>query len=301
MSEDQGSESIYRAPESETSVAPVGDQMAAFVGPRYESFYADKFAKFERGGSASWNWPAFFLTAFWLLYRKMWAYGLSYWFLLPIVLATLATVVAFTVSDPVNSLIAFNIIYYGIYSVLSLIIVPMYANRLYYRHAQKKMARVALRFPSPDQQALELARAGGTSNVVLIILPLILVALIGIIAAISIPAYQDYTVRAQVSEGLNLSSGAKAAVTEYYLDSGELPADNMTAGLEAPRNISGMYVSSVQVQDGVIIVTYGKDAHSIINGETLQLEIDDYDDQIEWVCYSDTIPDKHLPSACRSY
>lgn len=299
MSDQQGSESIYRAPESATSVAPAGDQMAAFVGPRYESYYADKFAKFERGANATWNWPAFFLTAFWLLYRKMWAYGLSYWFLLPLVLATFAGIVAALMSDPGSALLAFNAIYYGLYFIISLIIVPMYANRLYFRHAEKKLARAAIRFPSPDQQSLELARAGGTSNVILIIIPLILVALIGIVAAISIPAYQDYTVRAQVSEGLNLSGGAKAAVEEYYLDSGGMPADNMTAGLEAPRNISGTYVSSVQVENGRVIVTFGNNAHSVISGDSLVYEAEDLGDTLDWYCYSDTIMDKHLPAACR--
>ena len=299
MNEGQGSESIYRAPESETSVAPADDLMAAFVGPRYETFYADKFANFERGASASWNWPAFFLTAFWLLYRKMWAYGLSYWFLLPMVLAMVAGIVAALMSDAGSALIAFNLIYYGAYSIISLVIVPVYANRLYYRHAQKKLARAAIRFPSPDQQALELARTGGTSNVVLIILPIILVALIGMIAAISIPAYQDYTVRAQVAEGLNLAGGARAAVTEYYIDNGEMPVDNLSAGLQPARNISGTYVSSVQVDGGRIIVTYGNDAHNAIDGDSLIYTADDLGDTLSWNCYSDTIAAKHLPAACR--
>ena len=62
---------------------------------------------------------------------------------------------------------------------------------------------------------------------------MIVVAIIGILAAIAIPAYQDYTIRAQVSEGLNLSGAAKAAVTEYFQDQGAFPADNATAGFEA--------------------------------------------------------------------
>lgn len=300
MSEDQNSESIYRAPESDTSVAPVGDQMAAFVGPRYESHYADIFARFERGGSASWHWPAFFVTSIWLLYRKMWAYALSYMFLVPIIFATLAGVVSFGMGDTATALIAFNLIYYGSYLVFGWIIVPIYASRLYYRHARKKMEGVVVRFPSPDQQASELARVGGTSAVALIVLLIFTVFLVGLIAAISIPAYQDYTVRAQVFEGINLSDGAKTAVTEYYQDVRELPADNMTAGLEAPRNINGTFVSSVQVENGDVIVTYGNEAHDLISGETLIMTIDENDgDNITWICYSDTIPGKHLPAACR--
>ena len=72
---------------------------------------------------------------------------------------------------------------------------------------------------------------------------MIVVAIIGILAAIAIPAYQDYTIRAQVSEGLNLSAGAKAAVTEFFQDQGAFPANNVEAGIETPGNILGKYVT----------------------------------------------------------
>src|SRR5210317_1747821 len=83
---------------------------------------------------------------------------------------------------------------------------------------------------------------------------MIVVAIIGILAAIAIPAYQDYTIRAQVSEGLNLSSGAKAAVTEYYMDRGSYPTDNVLAGLSTAASIDGKYVVSVTNALGLITV-----------------------------------------------
>lgn len=303
MSESQGPvdpNSIYRAPESDPSVAPVGDQLSAFVGPKYAEYYAGKFENFERGGSASWNWPAFFIASLWLLYRKMWAYALSYWFLLPMVLAFVAGVVSAGQADTMSALITFNAVYYGCWTILTLILFPMFANRLYFRHAKKKMAKIALRFPDREQQSLELARAGGTSNVVIVVLPIVVIALIGILAAIAIPAYQDYTIRAQVSEGLSLSAGAKAAVAEYYLDVGDVPADNATAGLEQHDRIVGKYVLSVQVQSGDLVVTYGRGAHNIISGKTLTLGlVPEGDGRSSWRCYSDDIADKHLPAACR--
>ncbi len=101
---------------------------------------------------------------------------------------------------------------------------------------------------------------------------MIVVAIIGILAAIAIPAYQDYTIRAQVSEGLNMAAHAKTRVQESYLNRGEAPADRATAGLSpTPTDTSGKYISSVDVVDGVIVVTFGNEVNAVINGLTLTL------------------------------
>ena len=76
---------------------------------------------------------------------------------------------------------------------------------------------------------------------------LVVMAIISILAAIAIPAYQDYTIRSQVTEGLNLASAAKAAVSETFGSNGTWPADNTAAGLSAATDIQGKYVSSVTV------------------------------------------------------
>ena len=131
---------------------------------------------------------------------------------------------------------------------------------------------------------------------------MIVVAIIGILAAIAIPAYQDYTIRAQVSEGLNLAGGAKTAVAEFYQDRGVFPADNNEAGLSAAADINGKYVQSVTVgaADGVVTVLYGVDAHATINGQSITLSAADATGSITWTCLSSgVIQDKHLPAACR--
>lgn len=295
MSEQQGSDSIYRAPSSDTTFNPQGDLLASYVGPKNADYYARKFEQIRSGSSVSWHWPAFFIASFWLLYRKMWLNAFLYWIVLPVTLSVLSVIATMNIGPEAGA-----IVYYGPYFLIAFILLPMFANRLYYRHAQAKADKVASITSSADQQAAELSRIGGTSNIVLVVIPFVLVFVLGVLAAIAIPAYQDYTIRAQVSEGLNLSGGAKAAVSEYYLDRGELPADNTMAGLGPADHISGAYTSSVAVQQGVIVVTYGNEAHAILQDHELVLEPDVTEpDRLQWSCYSPTIAPKHLPAACR--
>jgi type IV pilus assembly protein PilA len=153
---------------------------------------------------------------------------------------------------------------------------------------------------SEQQQSAELARLGGTSNVALVVVPIVLVFIIGILAAIAIPAYQDFTIRAQVSEGLYLAAGAKAAVTDYYKDHGAFPEDNETAGLSGPGALSGKFVTSVVVDDGSVVVTYGGNAHVILTDKTIVLSpAASSTGAVTWDCRSAEIQPRHLPAACR--
>jgi type IV pilus assembly protein PilA len=130
---------------------------------------------------------------------------------------------------------------------------------------------------------------------------MIVVAIIGILAAIAIPAYQDYTIRAQVSEGLSLAGGAKAAVSEYTMDTGRFPTDNPLAGLSAANTITGKYVASVTNALGVLTIAYGPgtSAHQTLSTQSLILSATTNAGSVEWVCRSASIADKHLPAACR--
>lgn len=130
---------------------------------------------------------------------------------------------------------------------------------------------------------------------------MIVVAIIGVLAMIGIPAYIDYTVRAQIAEGLSLSTGAKTAVSEYYLDRGAFPANNLQAGINPPGNIQGKYVSSVTVASDVITVQFGNEANTQIVGESITLTADpSANGSLGWDCGNDGgIPDPNLPRSCR--
>ena len=132
---------------------------------------------------------------------------------------------------------------------------------------------------------------------------MIVVAIIAILAAIAIPAYQDYVVRAQVSEGTSLADGSKTAVAEYYNNFGFFPPTNVSAGVAGSASITGNYVTGLAIGPsgtrGLITVTYGNKANSAIQAKTLLLSPSTLGGSTKWTCSSATIASKYLSSACR--
>jgi type IV pilus assembly protein PilA len=130
---------------------------------------------------------------------------------------------------------------------------------------------------------------------------MIVVAIIGILAAVGLPAYQDYTKRAHVSEGLTLASSAKTAVVEYYASEGRFNPTAGNAGYGLPASISGNAVTSVEVlANGVIQITYnGKVASNAV----LQLQPTDVNGALTWKCTASGVTGgvdaRLLPSSCR--
>ncbi len=135
---------------------------------------------------------------------------------------------------------------------------------------------------------------------------MIVVAIIGILAAIAIPAYSDYTIRAQVSEGITLAGGAKAALSEFTMDRGQFPTNNPEAGISTAASISGKYTASINagVTAGQLVITYGaagSDAHPEIQGDTLMLSAITTAGSVVWACPAalGTVQPKYRPATCR--
>lgn len=147
---------------------------------------------------------------------------------------------------------------------------------------------------------------------------MLVVSIIGILAAVALPAYQDYVNRAKISEGLTLAAPAQKAVAAYYDRWGKLPADNANATLAAPIAFAGRYVSAVEVKLGVVNIAFSNLASKLPDASlTLRPAINKANPTgpLVWVCNSAQVPagfeavgavataavqDKMLPAACRA-
>jgi Tfp pilus assembly major pilin PilA len=271
----------------------------AAVGESKAGYYVPLFYRFDQPGASrvSWNWPALFVPFFWMLYRRMYGLAAAYFLLYPLATLILLAVASAVLGEAIGALVYWLVII-GVW-----IAVPLLANSLYHRHIRKRIDRMSADAPSHEALVQRLiGQASGGAPVVVAIAAVGGVFFIGILAAIAIPAYQDYTIRSQVVEGLSLASSYKAAVAEAYAASQSWPGDIEGSGAQD----SARYVDSIEVSDGTILIRYGKAAHSSIAGHTLSLHPADVQGTVEWSCgyaggdaaQTDVAP-KYLPSACR--
>ena len=130
---------------------------------------------------------------------------------------------------------------------------------------------------------------------------MIVVAIIGILAAIAIPAYQDYIVRSKVSEGLNMAGAAKLAVAETFDSTGVMPTGNTAAGLPGPASIIGSYVASIGVTNGIVNIHYNSSVggNPTANQKVVTLTPESTEGSMKWKCSSSDMPVKYLPANCR--
>ncbi len=129
---------------------------------------------------------------------------------------------------------------------------------------------------------------------------MIVVAIIGVLAAFAIPAYQSYTIRAQVAEGLGLTGPLTLAIASYHNDNGTYPSDNTEAALPPPDAYAGRFVESITIDENVISIEYGNDANALISGHDVTLTATRTGGSVSWTCASGGfIPRSYLPPSCR--
>ena len=236
----------------------------AAVGPKKAEFYVPKFIGFDQPGASklSWNWPAFFFSFYWFLYRRMYATWAIYSLLIPIGIVVTSAILEGSAGGGAGD---------WFYLVVTLGyrfgVIPLLANSFYHQSVQKRIEALRLKVPDAGAQRLVLENTSPTNNIIWIIVPFVMIAILGILAAIAIPAYQTYTIRAQVNEGFLLTSQMKSAVVKKYMSTKSWPVSIDDLSLSQP--MSGRYVAALGVDHGTVSVTYGNRANPLIAGRVL--------------------------------
>jgi len=265
---------------------------SAAIGPKNRDYYLRYFERADAAGKApvSWNWPALFVTFAWLLHRKMWAIAALYYFA-PLVFAMfLGVLVALApmLSGPLA------ILFY----VVVLFAPPMFANALYYRHCRKLIEQTALGPANEQAQLGALAVRGGTSVVGVIVGGVIpAIAVLGILAAIALPAYQDYVIRGKLIASIAAADEAKLAVSEFYGQNHTMPDSLAAAGVTASTTAPGVKGIAFNKGSGTLTITYS--VPQLAGGALLLVPSVDASQNLVWHCTGRDIRERWLPTACR--
>lgn len=124
---------------------------------------------------------------------------------------------------------------------------------------------------------------------------MIAVAIVGILSSLAIPAYKDYLIKSQVSEGLSLAGGAKIYITDFYAQKGRLPETSVEATLPST---TGSFVADLKIEDSIVKITFNQNANRILVGEKVDMTpIITGNNNIKFEC-SSTLPKKYLPANC---
>ena len=269
------------------------ENFRAILGPNNQEYYLQRFEEYEANGKTTigWHWPAFFITFYWLLYRKMWLAALLY-FILPYLCTSVLGVVGSLLGASGTLLVSVG---YLLYILAILLLPPMFANGLYYRHCQSKIRQAEQLHDDRERQLGYLSAKGGTSNIMLFVVLIVgFIAVIGILAAIAIPAYHDYTQRAKMSGVYQSGRAITQELTQYYAEHQALPTDVHELTIPTlPNGVSGVALDS---QQGVLELQLAPSG----SGRTLQFVAHKESNGIlSWRCQSQTIPARSLPQACR--
>lgn len=270
------------------------EQYQAVIGSNQE-YYLKKFLEFDREGKGrpSWHWPAFFVTFYWMLYRKMWRNALLYFVLPYVVLMILGIAAGFmgTAGAPVAGLLYLALMV-GLW-----LVPPLYADALYYNHCRQVIANARQYTSHPHRLYGILSTRGGTSNLLIIIMVAIsFVFLLGILAALAIPAYSNYAMRAKTAQAAALGQKATSAVDHYYQQHHQFPPSMLDTNLTQtlPQGIKAVEIDGQSGQINVVLTGSGSRESAIIFKPVVQVG-----DTIVWGCRGQYIAKVNLPQQCR--
>jgi hypothetical protein len=192
------------------------------MGPKNSDYYLRRFRTIANGGPAPrWHWPACLVTWYWLIYRKMW--GLSFLYLFsPYVLAFAVGGLIAGFGGSERAMAVLPLLLMAVFFTVP----PLFANGWYFRHCQKVMAKIRAQTNSREAYLAALTVKGGSGGAAIIVIgtALVAIAIIGILAAVALPAYQDYTKRAKVADAMVMGRTTAQAVVEFYRQTREIPS-----------------------------------------------------------------------------
>jgi type IV pilus assembly protein PilA len=131
---------------------------------------------------------------------------------------------------------------------------------------------------------------------------LAVMVMVATLFAVAVPAYSDYVARSQTAEGFLLAATVKQSVSDYYAHRGKFPVDNHAAGVPAPEQLMGRYVSRIEVSNGQVLVYFGHDSAKQISGKILHFRPKLHDGAISWFCDKvdeTNIDQPYRPSTCK--
>lgn len=274
---------------SDSPILTDEEALEAVIGDNNTLYYLGRFDRLAHGEGGGWNWPGFLITWYWMLYRKMWVPALIY-FLAPYLMGMLIGGIM-GASPTFGSLVA--LAWFAVW----LIGPGLLANSWYYKHCQSKIRNVRARGGSKEQMLARLESAGGTSSVLVIILAIFgIIAGIGILAAVSLPAYQQYTVKAKVADAIIEGTEVANLVGRQYQATGQLPTD--IDRLTAQATHQSKYVQKIDLDPTTGALEVHVAATPTIAGSIKLFPNADANRRVTWSCSTDDLL-KYVPKSCK--
>jgi hypothetical protein len=279
-----------------------GQQLySAAVGARSD-FYVSRFIGFDTYDSSrvSWNWPAFFATFLWMLYRRMYGYAVVYFLLVPLLAGTLVTVLNIALPPelaPWFSLILLVFVFF--------VATPMYANAMYHTTIAKKISAAQENAATLDEQVQLLQRRPGTNNIAPIFGAIVAVASAALNWHFRGLLEDTEEAKMQIGNAIMRTGYIQSDLERFYRDhDGRWPRSGEEMALDTSAR--GRFVDLLEViEDGSIRLTFGSEATLGLRGKQLLLRPTRGEPQrVDWICEeradSNAVPKKFWPPTCDS-